>query len=44
LAARKNFFVEVQAGHWNGLPREEVGSPSLEAFKGWCNVVLSGVV
>ena len=34
---RKNFNVLV-TGHWNRLPREVVGSPSLEMFKAHLNL------
>ena len=41
---RKNFFTLRVAEHWNRLPREAVGSPSLETFKTRLDAVLSDVL
>ena len=30
---RKKFFTQTVVMHWNGLPKEVVDVPSLEAFK-----------
>jgi len=40
LNSRKNFFTERVLRSWSGLPREVVGSPSPELFKGLVVVVL----
>ncbi|KFW08669.1 hypothetical protein N326_01644, partial [Eurypyga helias] len=44
LDIRKNFFNKMVVKHWNGLPREVVESPSLEAFKSHVNEVLKHMV
>jgi len=44
LDIRKNFFTARVARHWNRLPREVVGSPSLEAFKKRVDIALWDMV
>ena len=41
---RGKFFTQRVVMHWNGLPKEAVDAPSLEAFKAELDVALSSLV
>ena len=40
----RRFFTQRVVTHWNRLPREVVGAPSLEAFKARLDVALGRLV
>ena len=44
LDIMKNFFSEGVVIHWNGLPKETVGSLSLEVLKEHVNMALRDMV
>ena len=44
LDIRRKFFTQKVVTNWNGLPREVVDAPSLEAFKARLNVALGNMV
>jgi len=44
LNMRKNLFTLRVMEHWNRLPREDVGSPSLEIFKTRLDKVLCSLL
>ncbi|KFQ90974.1 hypothetical protein Y956_15103, partial [Nipponia nippon] len=44
LKTRKKIFMMRVVKHWNGLPREAVDAPSLEAFKARLDGALSNLV
>ncbi|KFP18990.1 hypothetical protein Z169_11255, partial [Egretta garzetta] len=44
LDIRKKFFTMTVVKLWNGLPREVVEAPSLEAFKARLDGALSNLI
>ncbi|KFP09899.1 hypothetical protein Z169_09786, partial [Egretta garzetta] len=44
LDIRKKFFTMRVVKHWNGLPRDVVGAPSLETFKARLDRALSNLI
>ena len=41
---RRKFFTQRVVTHWNGLPKEVVDAPSLEAFKARLDAALGSLV
>ena len=41
---RRKVFTQRVVMHWNGLPKEAVDAPSLEAFKARLDVALGSLV
>jgi len=44
LDIRRKFFTQRVVTHWNRLPEEAVGAPSLKAFKARLDVALGSLV
>jgi len=44
LDIRRKFFPQRVVTHWNGLTREAVDAPSLEAFRARLDVALGSLV
>ena len=44
LDIRRKVFTQRVVTHWNRLPQEVVGAPSLEAFKARLDVALGSLV
>jgi len=44
LDIRRKIFTQRVMMHWNGLPKEVVDAPSLEAFKVWLDLTLGSLV
>ena len=41
---RRKFFTQRVVTHWNRLPKEVVGAPSLQTFKARLDVALGSLV
>ena len=44
MDVRKKFFTQRVMTHWNGLPKEAVDAPSLEAFKARLDEALGSLI
>ena len=44
LDIRRKFFTQSVVSHWNGLPKEVVDAPTMEAFKARVDVALGSLV